>query len=59
MTNNMGTPAHPEGLPHFSVKALMAHKVGWLCGPSRHANTLHFCRPSSEKCPSMSRSLMN
>ena len=28
MTNNMGTPAHPEGLPHFSVKALMAHKLG-------------------------------
>ncbi len=27
MTNNMGTPAHPEGLPHFSVKALMAHKL--------------------------------
>ena len=33
MTNNMGTPAHPEGLPHFSVKALMAHKLGVALRP--------------------------
>lgn len=33
MTNNMGTPAHPEGLPHFSVKALMAHKLGVTLRP--------------------------
>ena len=24
---NMGTPMHPEGLPHFSVKALMANTI--------------------------------
>ena len=29
----MGTPAHPEGLPHFSVKALMAHKLGVALRP--------------------------
>ena len=33
MTNNMGTPAHPEGLPHFSVKALMANKLGVALRP--------------------------
>ena len=33
MTNNMGTPAHPEGVPHFSVKALMAHKLGVAMRP--------------------------
>ena len=33
MTNNMGTPAHPEGVPHFSVKALMAHKLGVAVRP--------------------------
>ena len=33
MTYNMGTPAHPEGLPHFSIKALMAHKLGVALRP--------------------------
>ena len=33
MTNNMGTPSHPEGVPHFSVKALMAHKLGVAMRP--------------------------
>ena len=33
MTNNMGTPAHPEGVPHFSVKALMAHKLSVALRP--------------------------
>ena len=33
MTNNMGTPANPEGVPHFSVKALMAHKLGVALRP--------------------------
>ncbi len=33
MTNNMGTPGHPEGLPHFSVKALMAHKLSVALRP--------------------------
>ena len=33
MTNNMGTQAYPEGLPHFSVKALMAHKLGVALRP--------------------------
>ena len=33
MTNNMGTPAYLEGLPHFSVKAPMAHKLGVALRP--------------------------
>ena len=33
MTNNMGTPAHPEGVPHFSVKALIAHKLAVALRP--------------------------
>ena len=39
----MGTPAHPEGLPHFSVKALMAHKLGvalWPKPPREYATFL-------------------
>ena len=24
---NMGTPGHPEGVPHWSVKSMMAHKL--------------------------------
>ena len=27
MTNNMGTPSYPEGLAHFSVKALLANTL--------------------------------
>ena len=27
VVNNMGTPGHPEGLPHFSVKSMLALKL--------------------------------
>ena len=38
MTANMGTPMHPEGLSHFSVKALMANCIKAALKPRGQRN---------------------
>lgn len=40
MTSNMGTPASPEGVPHWSIKTLLWHKLKRaLCAPMRTYGT--------------------
>ena len=39
---NMGTQSHPEGLPHWTVKSMMAHKLrSALRAPARKYGALH------------------
>ena len=38
MVNNMGTPGYPEGVPHWSIKTLLAHKLKVALKPKPSRN---------------------